>query len=63
MTPTAQLSFPDENEIVRIAALADAAERNRQITDSYSKLSAEVERRIQGHAVRDRRGGPRRRAP
>jgi hypothetical protein len=50
MTPTAQLSFPDENEIARIAALTDPAERNRQITDSYSKLSAEVERRIQGHA-------------
>jgi hypothetical protein len=50
MTPTAQLSFPDEDEIARIAALSDAAERNRLITDSYSKLSAEVERRIQGHA-------------
>ena len=50
MTPTTQLSFPDENEIARIAALTDAAERNTRITDSYSKLSAEVDRRIQGHA-------------
>ncbi|HEU5020309.1 MAG TPA: hypothetical protein VFT60_00415 [Bryobacteraceae bacterium] len=50
MTPTAQLSFPGENEIACIAALTNAAERNRQITDSYSKLSAEIERRIQGQA-------------
>ncbi|HEY4085360.1 MAG TPA: hypothetical protein VGM43_05450 [Bryobacteraceae bacterium] len=50
MTPTPQSSFPDENEVARVAALTDAADRNTHITDSYSKLSAELGRRIQGHA-------------
>ncbi|HVV44290.1 MAG TPA: hypothetical protein VHC72_03770 [Bryobacteraceae bacterium] len=50
MMPTAQFSFPDENEVARIAALADAAERNTQITTSYWKLSIETERRMRGHA-------------
>lgn len=50
MTPTPQVSFPDENEVARVAGIIDAAERNTHITDSYSKLSAELGRRIQGHA-------------
>jgi len=48
--PTPEFSFPNENEVARIAGLADAAERNTQITDGYSKLSAELGRRIPGYA-------------
>ncbi|HEU5022226.1 MAG TPA: hypothetical protein VFT60_10050 [Bryobacteraceae bacterium] len=50
MTPTSQLSFPDENEVVRIAAVTDAADRNTLITAGYWKLSLEAERRMRGHA-------------
>src|SRR5580700_4931065 len=50
MTPAPQLTFPDEAEVGRIAAMTDAAARNRLITDAYSRLSAEVARRIEGHA-------------
>ena len=50
MTPALQLSFPDEAEVGRIAAMTDAAARNNLITEAYSRLSAEVARRIEGHA-------------
>ncbi len=50
MTTASQSSFPDEDEVARVAGLAGAAERNTHITDSYSKLSAEMGRRIPGHA-------------
>ncbi len=50
MTPALQLSFPDEAEVGRIAATTDAAARNRLITEAYSRLSAEVARRVEGHA-------------
>src|SRR6185437_10732254 len=50
MTPTSQLSFPDETEVARIAAVTDAAERNTLITTGYWKLSLEAERRMRGHA-------------
>jgi hypothetical protein len=43
-------SYPDEAEVARIAAIPDGAARNRQITDAYWQLSAEIERRIRGHA-------------
>ena len=43
-------SFPSETEVAQIAELADAALRNQQITEAYWKLSAEVARRISGHA-------------
>ena len=43
-------SFPSETEVAQIAKLANAALRNRQITEAYWKLSAEVARRISGHA-------------
>ena len=43
-------SFPSETEVAQIAELANAALRNRQITEAYWKLSAEVARRISGHA-------------
>ncbi len=42
--------YPSEAEVAAIAAMQDAAARNRKITDAYWKLSAEVERRILGHA-------------
>jgi hypothetical protein len=50
MTSVLQLTFPDEAEVGRIAAMTDAAARNRLITEAYSRLSAEVARRIEGHA-------------
>ena len=43
-------SYPNGAEVTRIAATEDAAARNRQITEAYWKLSAEVERRILGNA-------------
>ena len=43
-------SFPSETEVAQIARLADAALRNRQITEAYWRLSAEVARRISGYA-------------
>jgi hypothetical protein len=43
-------SFPSETEVAKIAGLADAALRNRQITEAYWELSAEVARRISGSA-------------
>jgi hypothetical protein len=49
-TPDSQSSYPSEAEVAGIAAMQDAAARNRQITEAYWKLSAEVERRILGHA-------------
>src|SRR4029077_9068622 len=48
--PSVQSSYPNEAEVTRIAATEDAAARNRQITEAYWKLSAEVERRILGNA-------------
>jgi hypothetical protein len=48
--PAVQSSYPDEAEIARIAALQDGAVRNQQITAAYWHLSAEIERRIRGHA-------------
>ena len=50
MTPAIQLSFPDEAEVRRISAMTDAAARNRLITEAYSRLSAEMARRVEGHA-------------
>jgi hypothetical protein len=49
-TPDSQSSYPSEAEVAGIAAMQDAAARNWQITEAYWKLSAEVERRILGHA-------------
>jgi hypothetical protein len=46
--PAVQISYPDEAEIARIAALQDGAVRNREITEAYWQLSAEIERRIGG---------------
>jgi hypothetical protein len=43
-------SFPSETEVAQIAELTNAAFRNQQITEAYWKLSAEVARRISGHA-------------
>ena len=50
MTPVPETSFPDEAEVGRIAAMTDPAARNKLITEAYSRLSAEMERRIEGHA-------------
>jgi hypothetical protein len=49
-TPDSQSSYPSEAEVAGIAAMQDAAARNRQITEAYWMLSAEMERRILGHA-------------
>jgi hypothetical protein len=43
-------AYPSEGEVARIAAMADAAARNREITGAYCQLSAEAERRIAGRA-------------
>lgn len=48
--PGARSFYPSEAELNKIAEMQDAAARNLQITQSYWALSAEVERRIQGHA-------------
>jgi hypothetical protein len=48
--PGARSFYPSEAELNKIAEMQDAAARNLQITQSYWVLSAEVERRIQGHA-------------
>ena len=48
--PAVQSSYPDEAEIARIAALQDGVVRNQQITAAYWHMSAEIERRIRGHA-------------
>jgi hypothetical protein len=48
--PAVRTSYPDEAEVARIAAMRDGALRNRQITDAYWRLSAEIEQRIRGHA-------------
>ena len=48
--PGARSFYPSEAELNKIAETQDAAARNLQITQSYWALSAEVERRIQGHA-------------
>lgn len=45
-----QSSYPSEADVTRIAAIEDAPERNRQITEAYWRLSTELERRILGHA-------------
>jgi hypothetical protein len=49
-TPGAQSLYPTEDEVNRIAAIQDPAARNLQITQAYWELSAELERRINGHA-------------
>jgi hypothetical protein len=48
--PTSGSSCPTESDVARIAVVQDAAARNTQITEAYSHLSAETERRIHGHA-------------
>lgn len=48
--PSVQSSYPDEAEVTRIAAIEDAAVRNRQITGAYWRLSHEIKRRILGQA-------------
>jgi hypothetical protein len=48
--PAIQSAYPSEADVTCIAAIEDAAVRNRQITEAYWKLSAEVGRRILGHA-------------
>ena len=44
------MTFPDEGEVARISAIADAASRNFLITRAYSALSMEARRRLPGAA-------------
>ena len=46
----AMMAFPDQEEVRRIAALADGAARNALITTSYFELSAALGERLPGEA-------------
>ncbi len=49
-TPGARSLYPTEDQVNKIAAMQDPAARNRQITQTYWDLSAEMGRRILGNA-------------